>query len=418
MNNNPLDNAQLQIKKACDALGLEQNAYELLKENERTIEIVIPVKMDDGSMKTFKGYRSVHNTAVGPGKGGLRFHPSVHMDEVKALAIWMTFKGCVTGIPYGGAKGGVQVDPMELSNNELEQVARGYVRGLFKYLGEKIDIPAPDVGTNPQVMAWMIDEYIKLTGKHEIGVITGKPVLWGGSEGRNEATGFGVAVIAREFAKANDMNLNGSKIGVQGFGNVGSFTVKNLQEQGGNIIALAEWDKINGTYAIYNEKGLDFNELQKYREENKTLYGFTGSTVISLDDFWELDIDILVPAALENAITEKEAKVIKAKLICEAANGPITPEADIILKERGIEVSPDILTNSGGVTVSYFEWVQNLYGYYWSEEEVVEKQEIEMIKAFNNVWKIKKEHDVSLREASYMFSVKKVSDVMKLRGWY
>lgn len=408
----------MQIKTACKELGLEENVYEILKDNERTIEISIPVKMDDGSIKIFKGYRSVHNTAVGPGKGGVRFHPSVYLDEVKALAIWMTFKGCVTGIPYGGAKGGVAVDPNELSERELEQVARGYVRGIHSYLGEKIDIPAPDVGTNPQVMAWMVDEYIKLTGKHEIGVITGKPVEWGGSKGRNEATGFGVAVITREFAKKHGIDLKEAKVAIQGFGNVGSFTVKNVQEQGAKITALAEWDPKNGTYAIYDESGLDYEELRDFREKNKTLYGYPGAKTMTLEEFWELEVDILIPAALENAITEKEAKVIKAKLICEAANGPITPEADEILEERNISVTPDILTNSGGVTVSYFEWVQNLYGYYWQEDEVVEKQEIEMVKAFNNVWDIKQKFNVPMRKASYMFAVKKVSDVMKLRGWY
>lgn len=418
MNNNPLVGAQLQIKIACDALGLEENVYEILKENERTIEISIPVKMDDGSIKTFKGYRSVHNTAVGPGKGGLRFHPSVVMDEVKALAIWMTFKGCVTGIPYGGAKGGVAVDPNSLSARELEQLARGYVRGLHAYLGEKVDIPAPDVGTNPQVMAWMVDEYIKLIGKHEIGVITGKPVQWGGSEGRNEATGFGVAVIVREFAKENGFNLAGAKVAIQGFGNVGSFTVKHIQGQGGLVVAMAEWDSKNGTYAIYDESGLDYEEMLKFRNENGTLYGFPGAEIISLEEFWKVQVDVLIPAALENAITEVEAEVINAKIICEAANGPITPAGDEVLERRGIPVTPDILTNSGGVTVSYFEWVQNLYGYYWSEEEVVEKQEVEMMKAFNNIWDISTEHDVTMRKASYMFAVKKVAGVMKLRGWY
>ncbi|NLY21222.1 MAG: Glu/Leu/Phe/Val dehydrogenase [Tissierellia bacterium] len=418
MSNNPLVSAQLQIKTACTALGLEDNVYQILKENERTIEISIPVKMDDGSIQVFKGYRSVHNSAIGPGKGGLRFHPAVHIDEVKALAIWMTFKGCVTGIPYGGAKGGVAVDPNTLSQNELEQLARGYIRGVHKYLGEKVDIPAPDVGTSPQVMAWMVDEYIKLTGKHEIGVITGKPVTWGGSEGRNEATGFGVAVIVREFARKYGLELEGAKVAIQGFGNVGSYTVKNIQAHGGIVVAMGEWDSKNGTYAIYKEDGLDFEEMMEYRSANGTLYGFPGAVSTPLENFWEYDVDILIPAALENAITEKEAEVIKAKIICEAANGPVTPEADIVLKRRGISVSPDILTNSGGVTVSYFEWVQNLYGYYWGEEEVVEKQEVEMVKAFNNIWAIREEHDVTMREASYMFSVKKVADVMKLRGWY
>lgn len=415
---NPFESAQSQIKMACDALGLEPAVYELLKEPQRVIEISIPVKMDDGSIKVFKGYRSMHNDAVGPGKGGIRFHPGVNMDEVKALSIWMTFKCCVTGIPYGGGKGGVTVDPQTLSKGELERLSRGYIQGLHKYLGEKIDVPAPDVNTNGQIMAWMTDEYIKLTGNHSIGVITGKPVEWGGSKGRNEATGFGVAVIAREFAKKYGIDLNGAKVAIQGFGNVGSFTVKNVQGQGAKIVAIGEWARDVGTYAIYNEDGLDYEDMAKYMKEHRNLVNYPNGKMISLDEFWGLDVDVLIPAALENAITTEVAEKVNAKLICEAANGPITPDADAVLERRGIPVSPDILTNSGGVTVSYFEWVQNLYGYYWTEQEVVEKQELAMIQAFNAVWKIKEEHNVPMRKATYMHSVKKVADVMKLRGWY
>lgn len=415
---NPLESAQLKIKEACQALNLEPEVYELLKEPQRVIEITIPVKMDDGSLRTFKGYRSLHNDAVGPGKGGIRFHPGVNMDEVKALSIWMTFKCCVTGIPYGGGKGGVTVDPQSLSTGELERLSRGYIQGLYKYLGDQIDVPAPDVNTNGQIMAWMMDEYIKLTGKFSLGTITGKPVEWGGSKGRNEATGFGVAVIAREFAKKYGVDIKGARVAVQGFGNVGSFTVKDVQGQGAKIVAIGEWTKAVGTYAIYNEDGLDYEDMAKYMKDHRSLVDYPKAKMISLDDFWKLEVDILIPAALENAITEEVAEKINAKLICEAANGPITPEADQVLEKRGIPVSPDILTNSGGVTVSYFEWVQNLYGYYWSEKEVEEKQEVEMVKAFNAIWKLKNEYNVTIREAAYMLSVKKVADVMKLRGWY
>lgn len=415
---NPLESAQRQIKMACDFLGLDSAVYELLKEPQRVIELSIPVKMDDGTVKVFKGYRSVHNDAVGPGKGGIRFHPALNLDEVKALSIWMTFKCCVTGIPYGGAKGGITVDPQTLSKAELERLSRGYVDGLHKYLGEKIDVPAPDVNTNGQIMAWMVDEYIKLTGKNEIGVITGKPVQWGGSKGRNEATGFGVAVIAREFARKYGIDLKDAKVAIQGFGNVGSYTVKNVGEHGAKIVALAEWTSQVGTYALYNEEGLDFEDLRKYMNQHRNLVNYPNAKMITLDDFWELDVDILIPAAMENAITEEVAEKVNAKIICEAANGPITPDADEVLESRGIPVSPDILTNSGGVTVSYFEWVQNLYGYYWTESDVVEKQEIAMINAFNDIWKIKEEHNVTMRKATYMHSVKKVADVMKLRGWY
>jgi glutamate dehydrogenase len=417
-NLNPLESAQHQVKQACDALNLAPEVYELLKEPRRMIEISIPVKMDDGSLKTFKGYRALHNDAIGPGKGGIRFHPGVNPDEVKALSVWMTFKCGVMGVPYGGGKGGITVDPLTLSQGELERLSRGYVQGLHKYLGEKIDIPAPDVGSNGQVMAWMVDEYTKLTGQNSIGVLTGKPVAWGGSEGRNEATGFGVSVIAREAARELGIDMKKSTVAIQGFGNVGRYTVKNVERQGAKIVAIAEWAPSVGTYAIYNEDGLDFNDMAAHIDEHKNLVEYPKAKKISLEEFWALDVDVLIPAALENAITEDVAKIVKAKLICEAANGPITPDADTVLKERGIVVTPDILTNAGGVTVSYFEWVQNLYGYYWSEKEVEEKQEVEMVKAFNDIWKLKNEYNVTVRDAAYMISVKKVAEVMKLRGWY
>ena len=416
---NPLLGAQSQVKKACDALNLGDDVYELLKEPKRMIEISIPVRMDDGKLKVFKGYRALHNDAIGPGKGGIRFHPGVNPDEVKALSIWMTFKCGVMGVPYGGGKGGITVDSLALSQNELEQLSRGYVQGLYKYLGEKIDVPAPDVGSSGQVMAWMVDEYIKLTGgENNLGVITGKPVEWGGSQGRNEATGFGISVITKAAAEDMGMDISKTKVAIQGFGNVGRFTVKNIERQGFKIVGLAEWTPKEGTYALYNEDGLDFQDMADYMDQNKNLVDYPKAKKISLEEFWELDVDIFIPAALENAITEKEAKVIKAKLICEGANGPITTEGDRVLNERGIVVTPDILTNAGGVTVSYFEWVQNLYGYYWSEEEVEEKQEIEMLNAFNDIWELKDEYNVTAREAAYMISVKKVADVMKLRGWY
>ncbi|MBU5436581.1 Glu/Leu/Phe/Val dehydrogenase [Tissierella sp. MSJ-40] len=417
-NLNPLESAQKQVKIACDALGLDPSVYEILKEPQRVIEVSIPVKMDDGSVKVFKGYRSVHNDAIGPAKGGVRFHPGVNLDEVKALSVWMTFKCCVTGIPYGGGKGGITVDPSTLSKGELERLSRGYIQGLYKYLGEKIDIPAPDVNTNGQIMAWMVDEYNKLTGHAAVGVITGKPVEWGGSKGRNEATGFGVAVIVREAAAKVGIDMKKASVAVQGFGNVGSFTVKNIQGQGAKIVAVGEWAKDVGTYAIYNEEGLDYEDMAAYMSVHRNLVDYPKAKRISLDEFWALNVDIMVPAALENAVTVEVAEKINAKLVCEAANGPITPDADEVLERKGITVTPDILTNSGGVTVSYFEWVQNLYGYYWEEDEVVQKQEIAMVNAFNDIWKIKEEYNVTMRKATYMHSVKKVADVMKLRGWY
>lgn len=417
-NLNPLESAQKQVKSACDALGLDPAVYEILKDPQRMIEVSIPVKMDDGTVKTFKGYRAVHNNAIGPGKGGVRLHPGVNPDEVKALSVWMTFKCGVMGVPYGGGKGGITVDPTSLSQGELERLARGYVQGIYKYIGEKIDIPAPDVGSNGQVMAWMVDEYNKLTGESALGVITGKPVPWGGSKGRNEATGFGVSVIAREAAKKVGIEMKGAKVAIQGFGNVGSYTVKNVQKQGAKIVALGEWAKSVGTYALYNEDGLDFADMKAYMDEHKNLVGYPKAKQITLDEFWELDVDILIPAALENAVTAEVAEKVNAKLVCEAANGPLTPGADEVFERRGIPVTPDILTNAGGVTVSYFEWVQNLYGYYWEEKEVEEKQEIAMVNAFNDIWALKEQKDVTVRKAAYMMSVKKIAEVMKLRGWY
>lgn len=415
---NVFEMAQAQVKNACDKLGMEANVYELLKEPRRVIEVNIPVKMDDGSIKVFKGFRSQHNDAIGPTKGGVRFHPNVSLEEVKALSIWMTFKCSTTGIPYGGGKGGIIVDPQELSQGELERLARGYIDGIHKLIGEKVDVPAPDVGTNGQVMSWMVDEYNRLAGVSSIGVITGKPVEFGGSLGRNEATGFGVAVTVREAAKKLGIDMHKAKVAVQGFGNVGAFTVKNIQGQGASIVAMAEWCKEAGPYAIYKEDGLDFQEMWDYRAEKGNLLDFPGSKAISMDEFWACQVDIVVPAALENAIDENVAEKIQAKLVCEAANGPTTPEGDEVLNRRGIVLTPDILTNAGGVTVSYFEWVQNLYGYYWTEEEVAEKEEIAMVQAFEALWAIKEEFNVTLRESAYMNSVKKVAKAMKLRGWY
>ncbi|HCQ5727211.1 TPA: NAD-specific glutamate dehydrogenase [Clostridioides difficile] len=415
---NVFEMAQSQVKNACDKLGMEPAVYELLKEPMRVIEVSIPVKMDDGSIKTFKGFRSQHNDAVGPTKGGIRFHQNVSRDEVKALSIWMTFKCSVTGIPYGGGKGGIIVDPSTLSQGELERLSRGYIDGIYKLIGEKVDVPAPDVNTNGQIMSWMVDEYNKLTGQSSIGVITGKPVEFGGSLGRTAATGFGVAVTAREAAAKLGIDMKKAKIAVQGIGNVGSYTVLNCEKLGGTVVAMAEWCKSEGSYAIYNENGLDGQAMLDYMKEHGNLLNFPGAKRISLEEFWASDVDIVIPAALENSITKEVAESIKAKLVCEAANGPTTPEADEVFAERGIVLTPDILTNAGGVTVSYFEWVQNLYGYYWSEEEVEQKEEIAMIKAFESIWKIKEEYNVTMREAAYMHSIKKVAEAMKLRGWY
>ena len=417
-NLNPFENAQKMVKAACDKLGMEPAVYELLKEPQRVMEVAIPVKMDDGTTKVFKGFRSQHNNAVGPTKGGIRFHQNVSRDEVRALSIWMTFKCSVTGIPYGGGKGGIIVDPSELSQRELEALSRGYIDKIHKYIGEKQDVPAPDVNTNGQIMSWMVDEYNKLNGESAMGVITGKPVEFGGSKGRTAATGFGVAVVAREAVKKVGIDTNGATVALQGFGNVGSYTGLNMERLGSKIVALGEWCKEEGTYAIYNKDGINMEELVEFAKTERNLTKFPGAKKISMEEFWGLEVDVLAPAALENAITNENVDLIKAKVVVEAANGPITPEADAKLAEKGILVTPDILSNAGGVTVSYFEWVQNLYGYYWEEKEVEQKEERAMVEAFNDIWKIKEEYNVTMRNAAYMHSIKRVAAAMKLRGWY
>ncbi len=410
---NPFKNAQQQVKFACDKLGMDSSIYEILKQPQRVLEVTIPVTMDNGSIKTFTGYRAQHNNAIGPYKGGVRFHPDVTMDEVKALSIWMTFKSGVVGVPYGGGKGGVAVDPNTLSQGELERLARGYARAIAPIIGEKVDIPAPDMGTNGQVMAWMVDEYEKTTGKFAPGTFTGKPVSFYGSLGRTEATGYGVALITALAAKKLDLDLKKSTIALQGFGNVGSYTAKYIDQLGGKIIAIADH-----TTGIYHSQGIDIGALTEYVREHKAIKGFTGiEKEFPKEDIITYDVDILLPCALENVITPENAPQIKAKIICEGANGPTTIPADKILFERDILVVPDILANCGGVTVSYFEWVQNLMRYEWSFEEVQEKQEALMTKAFNEIWDLKTEHDVEMRQAAYMISIKKVVETMELRGW-
>ena len=417
----PLQAAQLQIKKACEKLKLEPAVYEILKDPQRFIEISIPVKMDDGSLKVFKGYRSAHNHALGPSKGGVRFHQNVNAEEVKALSTWMSLKAGLLAIPYGGGKGGITVDPKKLSERELESLSRGYIRGLYKYLGERIDIPAPDVNTNGTIMSYFTDEYIKLNGDREdLGTFTGKPLILGGSLGRSEATGYGVVITTKYVAKKMGLDLKNSQIGLQGFGNVGSYTLKYLIEEGAKVKYLSIRDESEecGRSALYSEDGFDYESLQKYREENKTLAGYPDAEKISDETFWKTKFDILIPAALENIITEEIAKNLDVKLIAEGANGPTTPEADKILKEKNVEVIADILANSGGVLVSYYEWIQNQYGNYWSKDEVQEKQVKDMKKALDGIYQIKEEYKTDLREASYMFAIKRIAQAMKLRGWY
>lgn len=413
-NMNPLHSAQQRVKVACDKLGLAAEVYEILKNPMRMLEVSIPVKMDDGTVRVFTGFRAQHNTAVGPSKGGVRFHLMVCRDEVAALSIWMTFKCAVTGIPYGGGKGGIIVDPKELSTGELERLCRGYVDAIYPILGEKKDVPAPDVNTNGQIMAWMIDEYIKLSGDASFGTFTGKPVELAGSLGRTKATGLGISIIIAEALKTQNKEMKGAKIAIQGFGNVGSFTAKCSHDMGAKIVAIAEWNT-----TLYNENGLDIDALMQFKADNKgSIKGFPGATEITAEQFWGLDVDVLSPCAMENTINKDTAPLIKTNLIVEGANGPTTLEGEEILAARGVTIIPDILANAGGVTVSYFEWVQNRYGYYWGEAEVEQKEEVAMKDAFAAIYKIKQDYNVSMREAAYMHSIKRVATAMKLRGWY
>ena len=416
---NPYDNVLKVVKEAADILGYTDSDIEAIKYPERELKVAIPVRMDDGTTKVFEGYRVQHSTSRGPAKGGVRFHPAVNPDEVRALAAWMTFKCAVVNIPYGGGKGGVIVNPAELSARELEQLSRGYVRGIYKLIGEKIDVPAPDVGTDYRIMSWMLDEYIKLTGDSAcLGVFTGKNPKWGGSLGRSESTGYGIYLVAKFAAEKLGIDMNKARVAVQGFGNAGRFTVKNMEKNGAKVVAIAEWTKKDGTYAIYKEDGLDFDAMVDYMAaHDHSLIGFPGSKTISIDEFWSMNVDIIVPAALENSITEEVAEKLNCKMVAEAANGPTTPGADEVLKRRGIILTPDILTNAGGVTVSYFEWVQNVQGYYWSEEEVFKRQEESMRIAFNNIWNLAEEKKVTVREAAYLVSVKRIYEAMQLRGW-
>lgn len=410
---NPFEIAKQQLKMACDRLGVDPVVYEILSRPQKVIEVSIPVKMDDGSVRVFTGFRVQHNNAIGPTKGGIRFHPNVNADEVKALAMWMTFKCAVVGIPYGGGKGGVAVNPKELSKEELERLSRAFIDAIYDEIGPNKDVPAPDVNTNSQIMGWMLDEYNKISRKDNPGVITGKPLSVGGSKGRVAATGLGVAITVRELAKKMGLELKGAKVAVQGFGNVGSYTALILQQYGAKIVAIS-----NSRTCIYSEKGIDVEKLMEYREKTGNIAGFADTEELPKEEIFTLDVDIFVPAALENVITSQNADKIKAKIVAEGANGPTTPEADEILDKKGIMVIPDILANAGGVTVSYFEWVQNLYGFYWTEEEVLKREEQLMVDAFNSVYEISRQYNVNMRTAAYMLSIKRVAEAMKAKGWY
>ena len=411
---NPFEIARKQVKTACDRLNADPAVYEILKNPRRVLEVTFPVKLDDGTVKTFTGYRSQHNNAVGPYKGGVRFHPNVNLDEVKALSIWMTIKCCVAGIPYGGGKGGITLDPRDYSEAELERISRAYSEAISPLIGEKIDIPAPDVNTNGKIMSWMVDAYENVVKKSAPGVFTGKPVEFGGSLARTEATGYGVNFAAVQALEKLGKDVKGATYAIQGFGNVGYHTGYYAHQSGAKVVAVSTVD-----VAIYNENGLDMEALFKEFQEKGFITNEAGyGKEISNAELLALDVDVLAPCALENQLTSENAGKVRAKIVVEGANGPTTPEADAILRQNGVLVVPDILANCGGVVVSYFEWVQNLQGYYWEFDEVQEKETVVLRRAFRDIWNLAQEYDVDLRTASYMMSIRRVEKAMKLRGWY
>ena len=411
---NPFEIAQKQVKIACDRLNADPAVFEILKKPQRVLEVNFPVKLDNGTVENFTGYRSQHNNAVGPYKGGVRFHPNVNLDEVKALSIWMTIKCCVAGIPYGGGKGGITLDPRNYSEAELERIARAYSEAISPLIGEKIDIPAPDVNTNGKIMSWMVDAYENVVKHSAPGVFTGKPVEFGGSLARTEATGYGVNFAAVQALEKLGKDVKGATYAIQGFGNVGYHTGYYAHKAGAKIVAVSTVD-----VAIYNENGLDMEAIIKEFQEKGFITNEAGyGKEISNAELLALEVDVLAPCALENQLTSENAGKVRAKIVVEGANGPTTPEADVILRQNGVLVVPDILANCGGVVVSYFEWVQNLQGYYWEFDEVQEKEAVVLRRAFRDIWNLAQEYDVDLRTASYMMSIRRVEKAMKLRGWY
>ena len=411
---NPFQAMIQRFDVAAKILGLESDVYEVMKNPSKLIEVNLPIKMDDGSIKVFDGYRVIHSTALGPSKGGIRYSPAVEADEVKALAAWMTWKCAIADIPYGGAKGGINCDPSKMSVNELERLTRAYTVAMSDIFGVDKDIPAPDMNTGPREMAWIVDEFSKVKGSFTPGIVTGKPLFLGGSLGRVEATGRGVCTSALEAMHRLKMKPEKCRAAVQGFGNVGSISAKHFEANKIKVVAISDH-----TGAFYNPKGIDIKKAMAYRDGNNgVLKGFTGGKLITNEDLLELDVEVLAPCATENQITAQNANKIKAKLIVEGANGPTTAGADSILHENGVIVIPDILANGGGVTVSYFEWVQNRTGYYYSEEEINRRADRWMKQAFLNVWNVSTKHKTTMRIAAYVFALEKVAKAIRSRGCF
>ena len=412
-NLNPYAISQLQFDQAADHLKLDPGLRQVLRTPKRQMVVSVPTRMDDGSVKVFEGYRVQHNIARGPAKGGIRYHPNVSLDEIKALAAWMAWKTAVVNIPFGGGKGGVVCDPRRMSRTELERMTRRYVSEILPIIGPDRDIPAPDVYTDEQTMAWVMDTYSMTVGYSCLGVVTGKPVSLGGSEGRHEATARGCLFVTQEACKVKRLSLKGATVAVQGFGNAGSIAARLFHEQGARIIAVS--DSKGG---VVNPRGLDPLKAIKHKEKNGSVVALAGTSRIRNEELLELKCDILIPAALENVITSENAPRIKAKIIAEAANGPLTPMADDILARKGVFLLPDILANAGGVTVSYFEWVQDLQNFFWDEGDVNQKLETIMKRAFREVHETSLRYRVHMRTAAYILAISRVAEATLVRGLF
>jgi len=410
---NPFDIAREQLRRVADIFAIDQRLVNVLQECKKAVVVSVPVTMDDGSITAFEGYRVTHNIARGPSKGGIRYHPDVTLDEVKALAMWMTWKCALMNIPFGGAKGGVVCNPKKLSRGELERMTRRFTTEIINEIGPEKDIPAPDVGTDGSVMAWIFDTYSMNKGHSVLGVVTGKPLNVGGSLGRLEATARGGLYCIQEAVRKRELRLDSLRVAVQGFGNVGSYLAKFLAEEGATVVAVSD-----STTGLYNSKGLDVAATLAHKQETGSLHGLRGADEITNEELLLVDCDVLAPCALEQVITTDNADKVKATIICEGANGPITPTADEILEDKGVLILPDILANAGGVVVSYFEWVQGLQEYFWKEPEVNSKLRDIVTRAFNETWAVAQDRQVGMRAASYSVAVGRVSEATVTRGLY
>ena len=410
---NPFEIAQEQLRHVAEVFGIDQNLVNVLSQCKKAVEVSVPVQMDDGSTEVYAGYRVVHNIARGPSKGGIRYHPDVTLDEVKALAMWMTWKCALAAIPFGGAKGGVVCNPKRMSQGELQRMTRRFTSEIINQIGPEVDIPAPDVGTDGRVMAWIFDTYSMNKGHSVLGVVTGKPLTIGGSLGREEATARGALYCIRDAVQKQGTSLADQRVAVQGFGNVGSYLAKFLAEDGATVVAVSD-----SRLGLYNPNGIDVQAALVHKRESGTLEGLKGGDVVTNDELLLLDCDILAPCALEQVITPDNADQVKARMIVEGANGPITPRADAILEDRGVLILPDILANAGGVIVSYFEWVQGLQEYFWKEAEVNAKLNDIITRAFDETWRTAEARNVGMRTAAYGLAVTRVAEATVTRGIY